>query len=86
MNPVTRVTLAGLGRNKSLLSLSEKRITKAVRETLRRHWPNARIWVSCAASIEEGNWRGACGIEDAEYDYWIRTNSQEVVAELKATG
>ena len=64
-------TLDGLGRNQNFPNLSEKRVTKAVREILRGHYRD-RVAVSCDAAFERGEWVGACEIDSAAHSYSVR--------------
>ncbi len=65
-------SLDGLGRNQNFPNLSEKRVTKAVREALRAHYGDGRIEVACDAMFERGEWVGACQIDSVEHAYRIR--------------
>jgi len=65
-------TLDSLGRNQNFPNLSEKRVTKAVREALRGHYGDDRVAVSCDALFERGEWVGACEIDSAAHGYRIR--------------
>jgi len=64
--------LPGLGRNQTFPNLSEKRITKAVREALRAMYGEHRVAVSCSAVFERAEWVGACEIDSTAHAYWIR--------------
>ena len=61
----------GLGKIKAFPQLSEKRITKAVREELRRKYGESRVEVSCTALFHEGCWRGRCEIDGSKYEYRV---------------
>lgn len=64
--------LSGLGKNKYISDLSEKRITKAVREKLRLEFGFNNVRVSCGASFTNGIWQGKCSLYDKEYRYEIK--------------
>ena len=64
--------LDGLGRNQNFPNLSEKRVTKAVREALRNQYGDDRVAVSCDATFERGEWVGACEIDSAAHAYRVR--------------
>jgi hypothetical protein len=51
-------TLSGLGKYQAFKTLSEKRITKCVREALRRRFGFAVVTVSCAAKFDGREWKG----------------------------
>ena len=78
--PVLTVTnghtaiLYGLGTNVPLSQLSEKRITKKVREHLRGIYGHGHgnVKVSCSASFMNGVWHGACDVNGNGYRYEIR--------------
>jgi hypothetical protein len=63
--------MPGLGRNKPLSELSQKRITKAVRQALRAKYGLEAIACSCRAEIESGTWAGRCWIEGQEHVFKI---------------
>ena len=63
--------IPGLGRNKPIKDLSEKRITKATREALRKKYGKSSVKVSCSAKFNNGRWRGKCKIQGSAYDYEI---------------
>jgi hypothetical protein len=66
-----RVPLLGLGRNQAIQNLSQKRITKAVREELRRHYGLSNVEVCCAAKLTSDGWCGSCKICHEEFTYRI---------------
>lgn len=66
-----RTPLAGLGRNRSIRKLSQKRITKAVRQQLRERYGPPNVEVSCKAKLASDGWRGSCKIYQADFDYEI---------------
>ncbi len=63
--------LQGLARNKALLALSQKRITKATREALREKYRDCDIQVSCTAEKSPNGWRGTCIIRGVQFEYRI---------------
>jgi hypothetical protein len=54
----TTIQLPGLGKTKPVSKLSEKRITRAVRDALRKQLPNVAVRVSCSASYSGNTWAG----------------------------
>ena len=67
-----RHELPGLGKNTPFRELSEKRVTKAVRECLRRHYGQTAVEVSCEAHMSAGAWEGQCRIDGRQYPYRIQ--------------
>lgn len=67
-----KAELPGLGKNKFISDLSEKRITKAVREKLRTEYGLLNVIVSCEAYIFGKTWHGRCTINDVEFKYEIK--------------
>lgn len=63
--------IPGLGRNKPIKDLSEKRITQATREALRKKYGTSSVEVSCFAMFNNGRWIGKCKIHGSAYDYEI---------------
>jgi len=61
----------GLARNKSLLALSQKRITKAAREAFRKKYGEENVEVSCSAQVSAGEWHGECKLCGVEHRYTI---------------
>ncbi len=68
------VALPNLGKIRGLLSLSEKRITKTVRDQLRNWYGPENVEVSCDASFHEGRWRGRCKIWGEQLEYTVSSN------------
>ena len=66
-----KTALAGLARNKSLLALSQKRITKAAREALRKKYAEKNVEVSCSAQVSAKQWHGECKLYGVEHRYTI---------------
>lgn len=65
-----KLDIPGLAHNKLLAELSQKRITKAVRETLRKQYGFPNVKVSCTATIVHGSiWTGKCTINGIETPY-----------------
>ena len=64
--------LASLGKIKFFSELSEKRITKAVRESLRLKYGYLNVEVSCSACFVNGIWRGKCKVNGEELNYKIK--------------
>jgi hypothetical protein len=75
--PVLTVTngfsgqLAGLGKITPIRALSEKRVTKAVRQRLRDEYGVPGVEVSCEADMRDGVWQGTCWINSAQFRYRI---------------
>ena len=69
-----RVILPKLGKIRDLGSLSEKRITKTVRDELRRWYGPENVEVSCDATFHAGRWRGRCKIWAERFNYTVSAN------------
>lgn len=63
--------LQDLGKIVTFCKLSEKRITRAVRNKIREDFKNLNISVSCSANFKSNKWEGICWIDDIEYQYEI---------------
>jgi hypothetical protein len=57
-----QVAVPGLGKNRSLADLSQKRVTKATREALRSEYGHENVTCSCRATFASGKWIGQCYI------------------------
>ena len=68
---ICQQTISGLGSRIPFSQLSEKRITKAVRECLRASFGHSNVKVSCSASFEGSSWRGECSINESHYSYTV---------------
>lgn len=66
-----RKDIPELGKIKPFSSLSPKRITKCVRETLREEYGVAEVIVECFAEFKKGIWVGDCGIRGIPHNYKI---------------
>jgi len=64
-------TIPGLGKNRPLADLSQKRITKAAREFLALIYGSANIKVSCSADVALGIWTGQCWINGQRHSFKI---------------
>jgi hypothetical protein len=64
--------IPGLGSRKPLQDLGPKRITKAVRDTLRKRPGHSQVKVSCCACLQSGVWTGHCKIDAKPYQYTIQ--------------
>lgn len=65
------IDISGLARNKALDTLSQKRITKAVREMLRAKYGFDNVEVSCTAVLKQGMWTGDCWINGEQCLYRV---------------
>jgi len=63
--------IPGLGKNKPLAHLSQKRITKAAREILRSEYGYENITCNCKADIASGIWMGQCRINGQDHTFRI---------------
>jgi hypothetical protein len=63
--------LPGLGRVRDFHALSQKRITKCTRETLRSRYGHEAVTVSCSASFDGSDWAGQCVIAGDQFKYLI---------------
>ena len=66
-----RKDIPGLGKIKPFPDLSPKRVTKCVRETLRKEYGFADVLVECFAEFKNGVWTGSCGIRGEPLIYKI---------------
>ncbi len=64
-------SLIGLGTVRSLLELSEKRITTVARKTLRKHYGPENVEVSGEAELVKNKWRGQCTVHGESLVYEI---------------
>ena len=62
------IEIPGLARQKPLHELSQKRITKAVRDALRQQ-DCGEIEVSCSATLSQDIWIGSCRINGIKFGY-----------------
>lgn len=63
--------LLGLGKIRPLLSLSAKRVTRAVREELRKRYGFDETQVACDAICSSSEWRGRCTIAREPLTYKV---------------
>lgn len=68
-----RFDIPGLARNRKFSALSQKRVTKAVREILRDHYGDERIRVSCTVDLNYGMWEGICWIDGIRQSYQLHS-------------
>jgi hypothetical protein len=62
--------MPGLGARGNYPNLSEKRITKAVRDRLRQeHEPHTKVIVSCEAKQTGNTWEGQCWLDSVEHTW-----------------
>jgi hypothetical protein len=66
------VSLPGLGKNTDFSELSQKRVTKAVRQALRDRFGLRNVEVSCSATFNGTEWVGTCEIDGERHVYRIR--------------
>jgi hypothetical protein len=63
--------LPSLGKNTPFSKLSEKRVSRCVREeALRPHYKNVRN-VTCIPRFDGTCWRGECEIDGRQEKFWI---------------
>jgi hypothetical protein len=67
------LSMPRLGRIRVFQSLSEKRITKCVREALREEYGDHLDEVSCSAVFIDSYWCGTCQIDEERFTYSIST-------------
>ena len=65
--------LTGLGKVRPVFMLSEKRITNAARQALRRKYGHHNVEVTCRADLRGLVWYGQCEIGGKSYGYRIST-------------
>lgn len=63
--------LPGLGVLQRFDGLSEKRITKCVRNALREKFGHPAVTVSCSAEFDGARWIGACSVDGEPFHYKI---------------
>jgi hypothetical protein len=64
--------LPGLGVRMLFIELSEKRVTRAVRDHLRGEYGHDNVHVSCSACLKDGRrWTGSCEINGSQLAYRI---------------
>jgi len=63
--------LKGLASRKKIDSLSQKRVTRKVREVLRRQFGEDNVQVSCGATYQNNRWIGKCVINNKTYQWEI---------------
>ncbi len=64
--------LPGLGRITPFDELSEKRVSKCVREeALRPHYGDRNVHVTCTPKYDGTCWRGECKINGKQEAFWI---------------
>jgi hypothetical protein len=66
-----KLKIPGLGKKRLLTDLSEKRITKAVRDILRSEFGYENITCSCRADVISGTWLGRCWIDGQKRTFRI---------------
>ena len=66
--------MPGLGKMRPLLSLSEKRVTKAVRDELRKRYGFDETEVACDAACFSNEWRGKCRIGGEPLTYTVSSS------------
>ena len=66
-----QASVCGLGKIRALQNLSQKRVTIAVREELRRHYGSPHVSVSCEATLISDGWFGSCTVHGAKYRYEV---------------
>jgi hypothetical protein len=62
----------GLGRRKPLRELSDKRITMAVRQVLRKQFGFDNVMVPCATLQRDGTWVGECLLDEVKFNYRVQ--------------
>ena len=65
------IPLLGLGKIQAFANLSQKRVTRAVREALRARYGEKNVEVSCAARFADGCWEGKCTVQGQNLAYQI---------------
>ena len=66
-----QIPVPGLGKIQVFENLSQKRVTKAVREALRARYGEENVKVSCAAKFVDGCWEGKCTVRGQDLEYQI---------------
>jgi hypothetical protein len=66
-----QTSLPGLGRNRGFQNLSQKRVSKAVRENLRKHYGLLNVEVGCTPELASDGWHGSCKLYEEKFHYKI---------------
>lgn len=66
-----QASVPGLGKIRGLQNLSQKRVTIAVREELRRRYGSPHVSVSCGATLTSDGWCGSCTIYGEKWRYKV---------------
>jgi len=69
---ICQQTIPGLGSRVPFSQLSDKRVTMAVRDSLRASFGHSNVKVGCSASFKGGSWRGKCLINGNHYSYTVK--------------
>jgi hypothetical protein len=69
LSDIREIPIPGLGSNRDFHELNQKRITKAVREALRKEFGPENVEVSCSAVLNHGIWTGKCSVDGTPYFY-----------------
>lgn len=71
LRDIRQMEISGLGSHRPFRELSQKRITKAVREALREQYGSDKVEVSCSATCNGGIWAGKCRVNGTSYSYQV---------------
>ena len=64
--------LPGLGRNTAFAKLSQKRVSRCVREEgLRPHYGERNVSVTCEPTLDGTCWKGTCEINGKPENFWV---------------
>jgi len=63
--------LSGLAKIQKFSKLSQKRITRKIREVLWKEYGEENSKVTCDATYSNGIWKGKCKIYGTEYNFEI---------------
>lgn len=66
-----QIPLPGLGKNRALRNLSKKRVSKAVREALRKQYGPPNVEVGCTPVRASDSWHGSCKIHQEKFSYKV---------------
>lgn len=66
-----RKNIVGLAKHREFSTLSQKRVTKCVREELRAAYGLDNVHVSCSAKFLGALWNGQCTINESKLTYVI---------------
>lgn len=74
---LVHVKIQGLGRRVLFSHISEKRVTRSVRDALRIKFGEGAVVVSCSAIYRDQVWVGSCSIHNVEHQYTLKSDARD---------